>query len=95
MAKTIASVSSEVSALDTRIALAEQRIDSLERIISDTNDSLTKIADRLSSISEDLAVIKDKENNKSFQGFMMDLGTYIIKIAVLGGIAYYILKGGI
>lgn len=99
MANTVASVSKEVDALDKRVSLAEQRLVTIENIISDTNDSLVSIADKLSSISEDLAVIKDREKNKSkdksFQEFASDLGMYLIKIAILGGLAYYVItKGG-
>lgn len=101
MAKTIASVSEDVNALEKRVMITEHRVNTLENIIAETNESLVKIADKLSCISEDLAVIKEKEKVEvqpktvSFQDFVTDLGLYLIKLAILSGLAIYILnKGG-
>lgn len=98
MAKTIASLSDEVNALDRRVFGVEKEVETIKDMSRALQESLTKIAEELQAISTDIAVIKDKQKkdtNKSFQDFVMDLGIFLIKAGILGGLAAYIInKGG-
>lgn len=102
LATRVKGLEDQVHELETNNKLITQRQENLEKTLEGIQDTLSKISGDINNISTTIAVMASKKeenpnvkDNNTFQKFLIDIGTYLIKAGILGGLAAYIFnKGG-
>lgn len=87
-------IEARLSEAETQIRLVIQKQDSYADNLNRIESALNKISDKMSEIEKAVTGLKATKTKHEFTDVCMDIFQDVIKYAILGGLIYYFMKGG-